>query len=606
MGGARTALFNALYARGRPSPPGARYIVRVEDTDVARSTCASELAVLRDLEWLGLLGDEGDWHSQLRKGEGDVGAAGRVEKGEADVGATGRVEKGEGDSSKGAAKESAIPVSASPAASSSSSDASPSLPFGPYRSSERMALYRSVAERLLSLGAAYECFETDGERAAAREAAAARGLPPPVESPWARASEAERAAARASGLVPSIRMRIDRSASSGLDEDVTFCDHVRGVVRARRADLADFVLIRSTGVPVYNFAVAVDDAAQGVTHVLRAEEHLTNTFRQLLVLAAIGAVQTGRAPEYAHLSLILSPDRTKLSKRHGATSVAEFRDEGFLPTAMLNGLALLGWNDGTERELYASLDELTEAFSLDRVGRAPAVFDLHKLRWINQQHIKQVADEDLQTMLEERWAKGGLLARKEENGQEQEANGSTATSGRNAPTSNPSTSAAALTAPAHELARAATMALRESIATLREAETGLQELLGYPLEALLAHPEHEGAGDLADPETLRIFLPALRAALDDGSLANAALEDGGIKAWTKALGKQLQRKGKGLFMPLRIALSGRTHGPDLGTVVKILVLAERGGVPKGCDAHVTLDQRLRILENAIGGKDNAQ
>lgn len=176
---------------------------------------------------------------------------------------------------------------------------------------------------------------------------------------------------------------------------VSIDDLVRGTVTwDADASLGDFIILRSNGMPVYNFCVAVDDAQMGVTHVIRAEEHLTNTLRQMLILSALG----NKPPTYAHVSLILGSDRSKLSKRHGATSVQQFSEQGFLPEAMMNYLAKLGWNDGTDKEIYTA-EELISAFDLTRIIPSPAVFDMEKLRWINAQHIKLLPQNKLETYI---------------------------------------------------------------------------------------------------------------------------------------------------------------------------------------------------------------
>jgi len=176
---------------------------------------------------------------------------------------------------------------------------------------------------------------------------------------------------------------------------VSIDDLVRGTVTwDADATLGDFIILRSNGMPVYNFCVAVDDSKMGVTHVIRAEEHLTNTLRQMLILQALDY----KPPTYAHVSLILGSDRSKLSKRHGATSVQQFSEQGFLPEAMMNYLAKLGWNDGTDKEIY-TIEELIQAFDLTRIIPSPAVFDMDKLRWINAQHIKVLPAEKLASLI---------------------------------------------------------------------------------------------------------------------------------------------------------------------------------------------------------------
>ncbi|MES2203559.1 MAG: glutamate--tRNA ligase family protein, partial [Patescibacteria group bacterium] len=177
---------------------------------------------------------------------------------------------------------------------------------------------------------------------------------------------------------------------------ITFTDNVRGQVTFDTADLGDFVIARSMDEPLYHLAVVIDDHEMGVTHVIRGEEHISNTPRQILILEALGFTR----PEYAHIPLILAPDKTKLSKRHGAVSATEYRTQGYIPEAIVNYLALLGWNPGGEKELF-TLAELAELFTLDRVHKAGAVFDIEKLKWFNHEHLKKLSDAEYKKRLEE-------------------------------------------------------------------------------------------------------------------------------------------------------------------------------------------------------------
>ena len=314
VGGARTALFNFLYAR----KTGGKFILRVEDTDLERSTKESEEMVLNDLKWLNLEWDEGP----------DIG----------------------GD-------------------------------YGPYRQSERLDLYKKFAYKLLEEGRAYRCFCTDQELEEMRKKAEQEKRPPHYDRRCLRLSEEEVKAKMDAGIPYTIRFKVP-------EKDYVLYDLVRGKVEWKSGVLGDFVILRSNGMPVYNFCVVVDDHLMEISHVIRAEEHLPNTLRQLMLYEALG----WKPPKFAHVSLILGKDRSKLSKRHGATSVSQFKKEGYLPEAMTNYLALLGWNDGTDREEF-TLKELIEKFSLKRVSKSPAVFDIDKLNWINSLHIKKLTDE---------------------------------------------------------------------------------------------------------------------------------------------------------------------------------------------------------------------
>ncbi len=314
VGGARTALFNFLYARKN----NGKFILRVEDTDLERSTKESEEMVLNDLKWLNLEWDEGP----------DIG----------------------GD-------------------------------FGPYRQSERLDLYKNYAYKLLEEGKAYRCFCTDEELEEMRKKAEKEKRPPHYDRRCLRLSKEEVNAKIKEGIPYTIRFKVP-------EKDYVLYDMVRGKVEWKSGVLGDFVILRSNGMPVYNFCVVIDDYLMKISHVIRAEEHLPNTLRQLMLYEALGF----KPPKFAHVSLILGKDRSKLSKRHGATSVSQFKKDGYLPEAMTNYLALLGWNDGTDREEF-TLKELIEKFSIKRVSKSPAVFDIDKLNWINSLHIKKLTDE---------------------------------------------------------------------------------------------------------------------------------------------------------------------------------------------------------------------
>lgn len=321
VGNARTALFNWLLARGQ----GGTFVLRIEDTDTARSTRASEDGIKDDLKWLGLRWDEGP----------DVGG-----------------------------------------------------PYPPYRQSERMDRYRLAAERLVAAGRAYFCFCSAEQLETERAAALAAGQPPKYSGRCRALTVEEVAARRASGEPAALRFRVPG------DRDVTFRDLVRGDVTFSTSVIGDPVIVRSDGGPAYNFAVVVDDAEMAITHVIRGEDHISNTPRQMLIYEALGWAP----PVFAHLSLVLGPDHSPLSKRHGATSVSEFRARGYLPEALVNYLALLGWSPGEGEELV-SADEMARRFDLTRVSHSAAVFDLEKLAWMNRHYMKQAAPDRLAALV---------------------------------------------------------------------------------------------------------------------------------------------------------------------------------------------------------------
>jgi len=295
---------------------GGVFVLRIEDTDTERSSRASEESILEDLRWLGLDWDEGP----------DNGG-----------------------------------------------------PFGPYRQSERLDLYRQTTAALLGRGAAYCCFCTAEMLEAERAAALAAGHAPKY-SGRCRALDPQESAARvASGEHAAIRFAVPQG------RDVTFHDIVRGDVTIHTDVIGDPVIVRSGGLPAYNFAVVIDDIQMQITHVIRGEDHISNTPRQVLIYEALGAVP----PAFAHLSLVMGPDHAPLSKRHGATSVAEFRARGYLPEALVNYLALLGWSPGENEELLP-VKEMARRFDLATVSHSAAVFDMAKLAWMNRHYMKEL------------------------------------------------------------------------------------------------------------------------------------------------------------------------------------------------------------------------
>jgi glutamyl-tRNA synthetase len=256
-------------------------------------------------------------------------------------------------------------------------------PHGPYRQSERLDIYREMTQRLLDAGDAYRCWCTPEELEERRKAALARGEPPGYDGRCRNLSDEERTAFEAEGRSFSIRFHMP-------ERDWVVEDLVKGEVRWAARDLGDFVIVRSDGSPVFLLAVAVDDMLMEVTHVVRGDDLLASAPRNAAVIEALG----GTSPTYAHLPQVLGPDAKPLSKRHGATSVAAFREEGFLPEAMVNYLALLGWAKD-DHTTFLSRDELVEAFDLAHVSHNPAVFDTQKLEWMNNHYIQSLEEDDV-------------------------------------------------------------------------------------------------------------------------------------------------------------------------------------------------------------------
>ncbi len=316
VGNIRTALFNWLFARRY----GGKFIVRIEDTDVARRVEGAVEAILGGLRWLGLDWDEGP----------EVG----------------------GD-------------------------------YGPYFQSQRLELYRQAAERLISQGNAYHCYCSPQRLDEMRKEQARRKQPPGYDRHCRDLSNQERSQKEAEGIVPVVRFK------TPLDGQTKFTDLIWGDVVFEHSTIDDFVLLKSDGYPTYHLANIVDDHAMEVSHVLRAEEWLSSTPRHCLLYQAMGLTP----PQFAHLPMILGPDRSKLSKRHGAVAITEYSEQGYLPEAMVNFLALLGWSVDDRTEVI-SRQELMAKFSLERISRTAAIFNLDKLNWMNGVYIRSLSADD--------------------------------------------------------------------------------------------------------------------------------------------------------------------------------------------------------------------
>lgn len=316
IGGARTALFNWLFARHHKGT----FVLRIEDTDVARSDEKMADDILAALRWLGLDWDEGP---------------------DADGG------------------------------------------FGPYYQSRRGELYTTHIRTLLAEEKAYYCYCTDEELARRREEALKAGRPPMYENCCRELTKEQKAAFESEGRSPSVRFRVP-------DVDVTVNDLVRGETTFSKEVIGDFIIRRSDGRPSFHLANVVDDALMKISHVIRGEDHYSNTPRHLLLYKALGF----DPPQFAHISMILAPDRSKLSKRHGAVALSDYRDRGYLSEALINYLALLGWSSPDEKELMKPA-EIIDKFSLDRVAKSGAIFDTEKLNFINGQKMRTLPIEEM-------------------------------------------------------------------------------------------------------------------------------------------------------------------------------------------------------------------
>ena len=456
MGGARTAFYNFLFAKNH----GGKFILRIEDTDLARSTDESLKMVIHDLKWLGLDWDEGPSADDLK----DIGN------------------------------------------------------LGPYKQSQRLTIYKKVADELLATGQAYYCFMTDAEIEAQKAKSEAEGRVAHLVSPYESMSLSDAKAELAKGKTAVVRFK-----TRNLKKDYTFKDLVRGEITFPSDMVGDFVLLRSDGMPVYNFCCAVDDHMMQITHVLRAEEHLSNTLRQLMIFESMKWL----TPQFGHLSVVLDEDKQKMSKRKGATSCFQFMEEGYLPEALLNFIALLGWSHPEEKEII-SVDEMIQKFSTERLNSSGAVFDGVKLKWMNAQYLRAMPDEKLWLLVKPFLLKAGL----------------------NLPFENQSWAVQTL----------------QTFKTHMEILSDAVELYSLLDDSkFVIHPE--SAEVLALPTTGAVLnkWKELITTFDGQSLTEADFLriEGEVKTSTGA-------KGKNLFQPIRVAVIGKPQGPELKMVVPLM------------------------------------
>jgi nondiscriminating glutamyl-tRNA synthetase len=441
IGSARTALFNYLVARHS----GGSFVLRIDDTDVARSEERHEDAILADLRWLGLDWDEGP----------EAGG-----------------------------------------------------PYGPYRQSERLENYRAAAQHLLQTGAAYRCFCSQERLEALRAEALAEGRTPRYDRRCLALGRAEVDERLAAGEPAAVRFLVPGG-------DITIEDVIRGPVVVKEGAVGDFIIVRSDGVAGYNFATVVDDRDMRITHVVRGDDHLTNTARQVLLFRALGA----SLPLFAHHSMVLGAEGGKLSKRHGATSVGDFRELGYLPQALVNYLALLSWSHGEDEVL--GMDRLVADFELEKLSPSAVVFDQAKLDWLDHEHIMGLAPEVHEALFAERL-----------------------------PAGTPAPAAAALAA-----------AYQPSLVAYGQAPALAAAVLRPP-----AAPQELAAAARAAARQLATFREMRAAAGEWLSLVLAHELLVAYRVWGKGSGYA----ARDLLMPLRISLTSAEHGPELPFVLAAL------------------------------------
>lgn len=453
IGGARSALFNYLWARKNKGT----FIVRSEDTDLERSSRESEQNILEALRWLNIQWDEG------------------IEVG------------GE---------------------------------YGPYRQTDRLALYRDYIKKLLDSGHAYYCYCSEEEIEQERQSLLAKGETPRYLGKCRHLSIEQRATLEAEGRKPVVRFRVPKTQAIHIN------DQVRGDVVFDSDGIGDYVLVKSDGIPTYNFAVVVDDVTMNITHVIRGEEHLSNTPRQVLIYQALGLP----VPEFAHVSLILNTEGGKMSKRDGDTAVLDYQNKGYLPEAIVNFIAMLGWAPSGEEEFY-TLDELAEVFSLDRVSKSPAVFDLQKLNYINSHYIKAAPPERLAELALPFVGEMGILPQEDRSEQQQ------------------------------QWLVGFIEAISEKISHMAE----VKEFVHYFHGAVPLEPVGE-ALDILKGEQVSGVLGLFGEKVREVELLSGAT----VKTLLKQITKELKLGGKLVYMPIRVALTGQMHGPELYDVIPLL------------------------------------
>ena len=420
-------------------------------------------------------------------------------------------------------------------------------PHGPYRQSERLQLYLSYARDLISRGLAYHCFCSPEQLEQERQAAFAANQPPkysgrcralPVEDAVRRVAGGERAA---------IRFAVPQ------DRDVTFDDIVRGPVTFNTAVIGDPVILRSDGRPAYNFAVVVDDALMAVTCVIRGEDHISNTPRQILLYEALGF----EPPEFAHLSLVMGPDHAPLSKRHGATSVAEFRERGVLPESLVNYLALLGWSPGEGQEMLP-IAEMARRFDLGKVSHSAAVFDIDKLAWMNRHYLKEASPVRISAMAMPVFVRAGYAARDTD----------------------------------------AARGYLESLLPMAMGSVDRVDEVAERVAFVFAWSAERAAAAVAlEPDGPRVI-----AALANEIATAGALTRESFRAAAGRVKDATGCKGRGLFHPIRVALTGEESGPELDLAVPAIDLGAAVPASAGLAPIASCAARARAVAEILAAR----
>ncbi|OGR54674.1 MAG: glutamate--tRNA ligase [Elusimicrobia bacterium RIFCSPLOWO2_02_FULL_39_32] len=471
IGGARTALFNWLFARKMKGT----FILRIEDTDEVRSTEESVNAILRGMEWLGLDWDEGPdfFKDPTNKVQSTARAKGDV---------------------------------------------------GPYFQMSRLDLYKKYADQLMESGNAYHCYCAPEELEAMRTRAMLAKRPPKYDGRCRTLSQEKKDEFEKSGKKPVVRFK---TPSQGITE---FEDIVRGHVTFENALLDDFVLLKASGIPTYQFAVVIDDYLMKVTHVVRGDDHLSNTPRQILIFHGLGWSDFVKNLKFAHLSMILGPDGSRLSKRHGATSVEEYKNQGYLPEAVINYLSLLGWSTEDSQQLFEK-EDLIQKFALERCGKSAAIFDPQKLLWMNGEYIRKSNVDDLTKKALPFIKEAGLI--KDENFSKEE----------------------------FEFVKACVRLEQEKIKLLSDVPKLIDFLVMDDFEYDVKAVEKV----LKVPGAIGLLL-----GIKDKIAALPEFTAASIEKLCRDLATEKNIKTGAVFHPLRVATSGRTQGPSLFHYMEVL------------------------------------
>ena len=499
VGGARTALYNYLLARRFHG----QFILRIEDTDVERNDEVFLQRQLEDLMWLGLKWDEGinvNSYISFSAETENPSSSHREDPHTKD--------SHENNMSTGANVSSLYKDKG---------------PYGPYRQSQRLPIYKKWITRLLQEGKAYHCFLSDEEISAQKQLAKKLGKAPKVESPYR-----EWDLRKAEQYMEEVPRYVVRFRVSEIKKSYFLKDLLRGPIEFSSDIVGDFVLIRSDGFPVYNFCCAVDDALMKITHVLRAEEHLPNTLRQLMVYESLDF----KPPHYAHLSIIQGEDRQKLSKRHGAVSCQAYARRGILPSALCNFLSLLGWSSPDGQEIL-EMEKMIQNFSIERLHRSAAVFDEKKLLWMNSKHLRNLSSKTFWIQVNP-FLKAYQLEFSDKNEAWKEL---------------------------------AFTSLKNSFQTLDDAAKQLRPFCDK------AYKLSKEAQELLIWPSVQQIWQLWQEALQKEGKKSTYLDQYRFKTLQQSIQKQTGLKGTKLFKPLRVAILGHPQGIELSIAIALLSIS---------------------------------